>query len=207
MDDESHRKNSSAALKIALVALGVLVLLGVVQAATAGTVGIGALSIQLRDEPAPTTTQRTALPGAGLEAALGGATTDGDAPTSAPEKVVTGSWKQARGLLTVEVTKVESVSGRLRVHVTAINASTSKMDMPLASVSATDDAGLDYTASLSTSKWSASVPKGNSTSGYLELNQRPGPDSGVLTLTFAGIVGQLAPTGGSVSVSGIPLPK
>ena len=54
MDDETHRKKSSAALKISLVMLGVLVLLGVIQAVTAGTVGVGALSFTLRETSSTT---------------------------------------------------------------------------------------------------------------------------------------------------------
>ncbi|WP_309116536.1 hypothetical protein [Saccharothrix sp.] len=210
MDDEihhHHRKKNNAALKVGLVVLGVLVLLGVIQAATAGTVGIGAVSVTLRSS-APTTTSSTSS-ATDLDGALGGTTTTTEeTPTTTVEtKVATGSWKIARGLLTVEVTRVENAGGRLRLHVTAINASTAKMDLPLASVSAVDDTKRNYSASLSTSKWPASIARNSSITGYVELDQRAPAQAGALTLTFSGIIGQLAPTGGEVSVTGVPVPR
>ncbi|MFI9812233.1 hypothetical protein [Saccharothrix variisporea] len=208
MDDEIHhhhrKKNNRAALKVGLVVLGVLVLLGVIQAATAGTVGIGALSVTLSSS-SPTTTTRTAT---SLDGVVGETTTTEDTPTTTAEtKVATGSWKVARGLLTVEVTRVENAGGRLRLHVTAINASTAKMDLPLASISAVDDTKRNYSASLSTSKWPVTIAKNASTSGYVELDQRAAGQATTLTLTFSGINGQLAPTGGEVAVTGIPVPR
>lgn len=206
---QTHRRKSSAVLKISLVALGVLVLLGVIQAVTAGTVGVGALSVTLRETPSsPVTTSASEEPVA-LDGAVGAAPsgTSAEAEPSAEPKVLSGSWKQARGLLTVEVTKVENVAGRVKVFVTAVNASTAKMDLPVASVSAVDDAGREYGASLSTSRWPVSIGNNAGINGYLELDQPVGARSGTLSLTFAGIVGQLAPTGGSVTVTGIPIPK
>jgi len=209
---DHHRRKNRAALKIGLVALGVLVLLGAVQAATAGSVGFGALSVTFGSD-APATTPAVAT--GSLDGALGtttegttaGGTTSGGTTTASPEtKVGVGSWKQSRGLLTVEVTRVENAGGRLRLHVTAVNASTSKMDLPVASVTAADDTGRNYSASLSTSRWPVGVAKNGSASGYLELD--PGATAGTtLVLTFSGIIGQLAPTGGSVAVTGIPIPR
>jgi hypothetical protein len=213
MDDENHRKKSSAALKISLVVLGVLVLLGVIQAVTAGTIGVGALSFTLRETPSATTpaSPTTGDAAGGLDGAVGsGPTTSAEeeeAPAGADAKVLTGSWKQARGLLTVEVTKVENLGGRLKLFVTAINASTAKMDLPIASVSAVDDVRRDYGASTSTSRWPVSIAKNSSINGFVELDQKAGADSTTLSLTFAGIIGQLAPTGGAVTVTGIPIPK
>ena len=211
MDDENHRKKSNAALKISLVVLGVLVLLGVIQAVTAGTVGVGALSFTLRETssstPIPTTTSEDAA--GGLDGAVGAApsSTEEEPPPSVDAKVVTGSWKQARGLLTVEVTKVENAGGRIKVFVTAINASTAKMDLPVASVSVVDDVQRDYGASVSTSRWPVTIPKNSSVNGFLELDRKAGADSTALSLTFSGIIGQLAPTGGAVTVTGIPIPR
>ncbi|MFJ6675878.1 hypothetical protein ACIQMJ_32650 [Actinosynnema sp. NPDC091369] len=217
MDDGNHRKKSSAALKISLVVLGVLVLLGVIQAVTAGTIGVGALSFTLRETssttPAPTAAPTSSTEDAvgSLDGAVGGAASTSaspdDAPPSVDAKVVTGSWKQARGLLTVEVTKVENLGGRLKVFVTAINASTAKMDLPVASVSAVDDAQRDYGASTTTSRWPASIAKNSSINGFLELDAEAGADSTTFSLTFSGIIGQLAPTGGEVTVTGIPIPR
>ncbi|WP_433268887.1 hypothetical protein ACQPZF_05400 [Actinosynnema sp. CS-041913] len=204
MVDGHHRKKNNAALKISLVVLGVLVLLGVVQAATAGTVGIGALSVTFRSSTPPTTT--TASSSGGLDGALG-TTTEETTTTRAESKVGVGSWKQSRGLLTVEVTRVENTGGLLRLHVTAVNASTSKMDLPLSTSTAVDDTLRDYTASLSTSKWPVTIAKNASISGYVELDQKAPAAAAALTLTFSGITGQLAPTGGAVSVAGIPIPR
>lgn len=211
MDDEIHRKKSSAALKISLVVLGVLVLLGVIQAVTAGTVGVGPLSFTLR-ETSSTTTPASPTPGdtaGGLDGAVGTAPTSSEEPVpdGVDAKVLTGSWKQARGLLTVEVTKVENLGGRLKVFVTAINASTAKMDLPVASITVVDDTRRDYGASPSTSRWPVSIPKNSSVNGFLELDGKVGDDSATFSLTFSGIIGQLAPTGGAVTVTGIPVPK
>jgi hypothetical protein len=202
--DHHRRKKGGAALKIGMVALGVLVLLGVIQAATAGTVGIGALSVTLGSSSTTATSPTT--DGPLLDGAVG--TTSSDAPTTseAAAAVQDGSWKVARGLLTVEVTKVENQGGRLRLFVTAINASTSKMDLPVASISAVDDAGRDYGASLSTSKWPVTIAKSSSINGIVELDQRA-TSGASLSLTFGGIIGQLAPTGGSVTVPDIPIPR
>lgn len=215
MDDEIHRKKSSAVLKVSLVMLGVLVLLGVIQAVTAGTVGVGALSVTLRETSptVPTTRMSTADDTIGLDGAVGAPPStsaepsEEDAPPSAESKVLTGSWKQARGLLTVEVTKVENRGGRLKVFVTAINASTAKMDLPVASVSAVDDTQRNYGAALSTSRWPASIAKNSAINGFVELDRGAGAGSTSFSLTFAGIIGQLAPTGGAVTVTGIPIPK
>jgi hypothetical protein len=220
MDDEIHRKKSNAVLKISTVVLGVLVLLGVIQAVTAGTVGVGALSFTLREtssttvptttKSGPTTPRRTSDEplGGGLDGAVGSSSSPTEnAPPSTGTKILTGTWRQARGLLTVEVTKVESQGGRLKVFVTAINASTSKMDLPVASVSAVDDTQRNYGASPSGSRWPVSIAKNSSINGYVELDQQVAAASTTFSLTFAGIIGQLAPTGGAVTVTGIPIPK
>ncbi|MBB5807883.1 hypothetical protein F4560_007651 [Saccharothrix ecbatanensis] len=222
MDDENqtHRKKSSAFLKIGMVVLGVLVLLGVIQAVTAGTIGVGALSVTLRETSStvPTTLSSptsSSDDSVGLDGAVGSApsssdasdTSDAGAPPSAETKVAGGSWKQARGLLTVEVTKVENEGGRLKVFVTAINASTSKMDLPVASISAVDDAERNYAASPSTSRWPASIGKNSAINGFVVFDQKASASGTTFSLTFAGIIGQLAPTGGAVTVSGVPIPK
>ncbi|MGW4116832.1 hypothetical protein ACWEFJ_38665 [Actinosynnema sp. NPDC004786] len=205
---ETHRRKSNAVLKISLVVLGVLVLLGVIQAVTAGTVGVGALSVTLRETPSPSPTPTAAAEeSVALDGAVGAAPSSSGAEPAAEPKVLSGSWTQARGLLTVEVTKVENVGGRVKVFVTAVNASTAKMDLPVASVSAVDDTGREYGASLSTSRWPVSIANNAGINGYLELDKPVGAESGTFSLTFAGIVGRLAPTGGSVTVTGIPIPK
>lgn len=214
MDDEIHRKKSSAVLKISLVVLGVLVLLGVIQAVTAGTVGVGALSVTLGETSSTIPTAQSSADDTigSLDGAVGAAPTSSapesvDVPPSADAKVLTGSWKQARGLLTVEVTKVENVAGRLKVFVTAINASTAKMELPVASVSVVDDTQRTYGASGSTSRWPVTIGKNSSVNGFLELDQEVAGDGTSFSLTFAGIIGQLAPTGGAVTVTGIPIPR
>ncbi|WP_447005835.1 hypothetical protein ACRAKI_04785 [Saccharothrix isguenensis] len=219
MDDENqtHRKKSSAVLKVGMVMLGVLVLLGVIQAVTAGTVGVGPLSVTLRETPStvpttPSSPSSSADEPVSLDGAVGSAPTssspsDDDAPPSAETKTVSGSWKQARGLLTVEVTKVENEGGRLKVFVTAINASTSKMDLPVVSISAVDDAEREYAASLSTSRWPASIGKNSAINGFVVLDRTASAAGTTFSLTFSGIIGQLAPTGGEVTVTGVPIPK
>ncbi|MFI9006853.1 hypothetical protein ACIGNX_06450 [Actinosynnema sp. NPDC053489] len=215
MAEGTHRKKSSAVLRIGLVVLGVLVLLGVVQAVTTGTVGVGAVSVTLRETtPRETTPAAVAPPSTGpveWDGAVGGVSSEpsgGAAPSPSGEaEVVTGSWKQARGLLTVEVTRVENAAGRLRLFVTAVNASTARMDLPVASISVVDDKGGDYGVSPSSSRWPVSIARNASVNGVLELDREVGAGGGAVSLTFAGIIGQLAPTGGSVTVPDIPIPR
>ena len=135
-------------------------------------------------------------------------TSDGEtAPHSVDAKVLTGSWKQARGLLTVEVTKVENLGGRLKVFVTAINASTAKMDLPVASVSVVDDTQRDYGASPSGQPVAGVDPEELQHQRVRGAGPEGRRDSTTFSLTFSGIIGQLAPTGGAVTVTGIPIPK
>ena len=214
MDDEiQHLRKTNTVLKISLVMLGVLVLLGVIQAVTAGTVGVGALSVNLREDkgrPAPTTSSESPSGQGGLNGALSTTTAESsETPTSpsAETKVVTGSFKQSRGLLTVEVTKVENQGGRVKLYITAVNASTAKMDLPLGPFKAVDDTKREYGASLATSKWPVSVAKGSSITGTVELDQAVGKAATKVDIAFNGIAGSLAPTGGAVAVPGIEIPR
>lgn len=209
MDDGNHRKKNNAVLKISLVMLGVLVLLGVIQAVTAGTVGVGALSVTLRDSTSAAPTSTSAVGDDRLDGVVGSSPTSTTEETkpSAETKVLTGSWKQVRGLLTVEVTKVETQAGRIRLHLSATNASTAKMDLPIAPITAVDNSGRKYGASLATSKWPVALAKGSTISGFIDLDQKASANAASVDVTFAGITGQLAPTGGAVTVPGIGLPK
>ncbi|MCS7484460.1 hypothetical protein ACFFQW_38200 [Umezawaea endophytica] len=214
MDDEiQHLRKTNTVLKISLVMLGVLVLLGVIQAVTAGTVGVGALSVNLRDDraqAAPTTSSESPSGQGGLNGALDTTTaTSSETPTSpsAETKVLEGSFKQSRGLLTVEVTKVENQGGRVKLYITAVNASTAKMDLPLGPFKAVDDTKREYGASLATSKWPVSVAKGSSITGTVELDQPVGKAATKVDIAFNGIAGSLAPTGGAVAVPGIEIPR
>ncbi|MEV0677801.1 hypothetical protein AB0I60_14900 [Actinosynnema sp. NPDC050436] len=198
MDDETRRKKN-AVPKIGLVVLGVLVLLGAVQALTTGAVGVGSLSVTFRSS-APTTTPP-------VDGVVTSTTSLQPPPVAVETKVAVGTWKQTRGLLTVEVTRVENAGGRLRLHVTVVNASTAKMDLPTASISAVDDGKRNYSASLATSRWPVTVAKNAATSGYVELDPEVTGSATVLTVTFGGIGGQLAPTGGAVAVADVPVPR
>ena len=216
MEDEiNHLRKTNTILKISLVMLGVLVLLGVIQAVTAGTVGVGALSVNLRDSTSPTTTTTPQPVGqGGLNGALDSTPSDtpSDTPeppttTSAETKVAEGSFKQSRGLLTVEVTKVENQGGRIKLHITAVNASTAKMDLPLGPFKAVDDQKREYGASLATSKWPVAIAKGASITGTIELDQTVSKVAQTIDIAFNGITGSLAPTGGAVAVPGIAIPR
>jgi hypothetical protein len=216
MDDEiQHLRKTNTVLKISLVMLGVLVLLGVIQAVTAGTVGVGALSVNLRDSTGQSVPETSSEPPAeqgGLNGALDPTTTtteSSETPTSpsAETKVVNGSFKQSRGLLTVEVTKVENQGGRVKLFITAVNASTAKMDLPLGPFKAIDDTKREYGASLATSKWPVSIAKGASITGVVELDQSVAQAVKTVDIAFNGITGSLAPTGGAVAVPGIEIPQ
>ncbi|KOV78123.1 hypothetical protein [Nocardia sp. NRRL S-836] len=124
---------------------------------------------------------------------------------SADVKVATGSFKQQRGMLTVEVTRVEAANGRVKLFVTATNASQARMTLPVDGIAVLDDLKRTYTAS--SSKWDGLLTQGGSNSGTVVLDEKVGAGVKSLTLTFSSISGQFAPTGASVSVAGIPLPK
>jgi hypothetical protein len=214
MDDEiQHLRKTNTVLKISLVMLGVLVLLGVIQAVTAGTVGVGALSVNLRDTPAqnpPATSSEPPSGQGGLNGALGTTAAVASETSSAPSvdaKVLTGSFKQSRGLLTVEVTRVENQGGRIKLHITAVNASTAKMDLPLAPFKAVDDQKREYGASSTASKWPVNIAKGARITGTIELDQPVGKAAKTIDIAFNGITGSLAPTGGAVAVAGIEIPR
>ncbi|HEX6344243.1 hypothetical protein [Umezawaea sp.] len=214
MDDEiQHLRKTNTVLKISLVMLGVLVLLGVIQAVTAGTVGVGALSVDLRDttgQNPPVTSSESPSGQGGLNGALGTTTAESSetpASPSAETKVVEGSFKQSRGLLTVEVTRVENQGGRVKLHITAVNASTAKMELPLGPFKAVDDTKREYGASLSTSKWPVTVAKGAGITGTVELDQSVAKAATKIDIAFNGITGSLAPTGGAVAVAGIEIPR
>ncbi|PRY29138.1 hypothetical protein [Umezawaea tangerina] len=212
MDDEiNHLRKTNTILKISLVMLGVLVLLGVIQAVTAGTVGVGALSVNLRDSTTPSTSTTQPVGQGGLNGAVGSTpssdTAEPPTTTSAETKVAEGSFKQSRGLLTIEVTKVENQGGRIKLYITAVNASTAKMDLPLGPFKAVDDQKREYGASLATSKWPTSIAKGASITGTIELDQTVSKVAQTIDIAFNGITGSLAPTGGAVAVPGIAIPR
>ncbi|GAA3889140.1 hypothetical protein GCM10022243_62510 [Saccharothrix violaceirubra] len=199
----SHRRKRHAGPKIALAAAGVLVLLAVVQGVVSGVVGIGAFSLDLRPTTSP--------PVAPIADSASDVTTT-PPPRVTEEaaeeaRVAIGSWKRSRGLLTVEVTRVDYQDGRLSVHAVAVNASAARMELPVATVSAVDDAGGTYGASVSTSQWPASIPKSGTITGRFDFEGRPSAAAKTLDITFAGILGQLAPTGGSLTVDDVVIPR
>ncbi len=189
-----HRRvtrRGKTVIAIGAVAAVVLASLGVIQFALSG------------ENPAaqPTVTATTTTsngfetPDAALEAT----------EPSAEAKVAIGSFKQQRGMLTVEVTRVEVANGRVKLSVTATNASQARMTLPVDGIAVLDDLKRTYAASRS--KWDGLVTRGSSISGTVVLDEKIGAGVNSLTLTFSSISGQFAPTGASVSVPGIPLPK
>lgn len=191
-----HRKvitrRGKTVIAIAGVAVGVLALLGVIEFALSGSDS----SARPNATTSTTTQQEVGPPDAALE------TTE----PSAEVKVATGSFKQQRGMLTVEVTRVEATTtGRVKLFVTATNASQARMTLPVAGIAVLDD--LQRTYAAAGSKWEPLVPQGSSTSGTVVLDEKVSPDVNSLTLTFGSISGQFAPTGAAITVTGIPLPR
>ena len=180
-------------ITIAAVILGVLALLGVIQFALSG-------NTPAAQPPAPPTTTTTPSKG-DAEGALGLDTT---AP-SAETKVATGLFRQQRGMLTVEVTRIEVTGGRVSLEVSATNASTARMTLPATGIAVLDNANRTYVAS--SSKWEGLLTQGGRTSGTVVLDEKIAVDVTTLTLTFSQISGQFAPTGASISVTGIPVPR
>ncbi len=178
-------------IAIAGVAAGVLTLLGVIQFALSGDNS----AAQPNVTATTTTSNGFETPDAALE------TTE----PSGEVKVVTGSFKQQRGMLTLEVTRVEATNGRLKLFVTATNASQARMTLPVDGIAVLDDLKRTYAASRS--KWDAQVTQGSKLSGIVVLDEKIGEGVNSLTLTFSSVSGQFAPTGASISVAGIPLPK
>lgn len=187
----THRGRT--AITLAAVILGVLVLLGVIQFALSGTTPES-------QQPAATTTTTTTRGNA--EGALG--LNDTTKP-SVEAKVVTGTWRQQRGMLTIEVTRVENAGGRVSLEVSATNASTARMTLPVTGIAVLDNGNRTYAAS--SSKWEGLLTQGSRTSGTVVLDEKVATDVTTLTLTFSQISGQFAPTGASISVAGIPVPR
>ena len=189
-----HRRvtrRGKTVIAIAGVAAGVLTLLGVIQFALSGDNS----AAQPNVTATTTTSNGFETPDAALE------TTE----PSGEVKVVTGSFKQQRGMLTLEVTRVEATNGRLKLFVTATNASQARMTLPVDGIAVLDDLKRTYAASRS--KWDAQVTQGSKLSGIVVLDEKIGEGVNSLTLTFSSVSGQFAPTGASISVAGIPLPK
>ncbi|MFD4639818.1 hypothetical protein ACFWN2_21075 [Lentzea sp. NPDC058436] len=177
-------------IAIAGVAAGVLALLGVIEYALSGN-----NSAAQPNATATTTSNVVDTPDAALE------TTE----PSADVKVQTGSFKQQRGMLTIEVNRVEAANGRVKLFVTATNASQARMTLPVVGIAVLDDLNRTYAAS--SSKWDGLVTQGTKTSGTVVLDEKIANGVNSLTLTFSSISGQFAPTGAAITVTGIPLPK
>jgi hypothetical protein len=186
-----HRRvtrRGKTVIAIAGVAAGVLALLGVIEYALSGNNSAA--------QPNVTATTTTSN---GVE------TPDGVLETTEPSaetKVATGSFKQQRGMLTIEVSRVEVANSRVKLFVTATNASQARMTLPVVGIAVVDDLNRTYAAS--SSKWDGLVTQGTTTS---VLDEKLGSGVNSLTLTFGSVSGQFAPTGAAITVTGIPLPK
>ncbi|WP_329787613.1 hypothetical protein V1227_22910 [Lentzea sp. DG1S-22] len=189
-----HRKvtrRGKTVIAIAGVAAGVLALLGVIEYALSGNNS----AAQPNVTATTTTSNVVETPDGALE------TTE----PSADVKVQTGSFKQQRGMLTIEVNRVEEANGRVKLFVTATNASQARMTLPVVGIAVLDDLNRTYAAS--SSKWDGLVTQGTTESGIVVLDEKLGTGVKSLTLTFSSISGQFAPTGAAITISGIPLPK
>lgn len=188
-----HRRvtrRGKTVIAIAGVAAGVLASLGVIQYALSGDNSAAQPNVT-----ATTTSNGIETPDGALE------TTE----PSAEVKVATGSFKQQRGMLTVEVTRIEAANGRVKLFVTATNASQARMTLPVDGIAVLDDLKRTYAAS--SSKWDSQVTQGTARSGIVVLDEKLGAGVTSLTLTFNSISGQFAPTGAAIAVTGIPIPK
>ncbi|WP_199442474.1 hypothetical protein [Umezawaea beigongshangensis] len=202
MEAEDGRRGGSTVLTVALVTVGVLVLLGIAQAVAVGRVGIGDLAVELRD-PAPAAAPRTTSP------TTTGAAGGGQGPSSSPPVRTTtqsGSWKLQRGMLTLDVTSVESRGGRVAVAVTVTNASPGQMNLPLASVVATDSTGRTHAAGVRESTWPGTVVSGDTFSGTILLDGVFDPLATTFSLAFPVVSGQYAPPKGA-TVADLPVPS
>ncbi|HEV7908932.1 MAG TPA: hypothetical protein VGP03_12350 [Pseudonocardiaceae bacterium] len=203
MDEEEGRRGNGAVLTVILVVVGVLVLMGIVQGFTSGRVGVGALSIQFgQSESTNTPTLATADPSAP------------QAGAAAPEQLVSGvdsaprtlsgSWKLQRGMITIEITRVDFSGGLVRMTTSVTNASPGRMDLPLASIIAIDSAQRTHGAAAQ-SNWPGSVAAGATFSGIIELVDKVDSSAGPLTVAFTQITGQFAPPKGA-TIPDVPLP-
>lgn len=189
-----HRRvtrGAKTAITIAGVAAGVLALLGVIQFALSDSNS----TAQPNTTATTTTSNGVETPNGALE------TTE----PSADVKVQTGSFKQQRGMLTIEVTRVEAANSRVKLFVTATNASQARMTLPVDGIAVLDNLKRTYTAS--SSKWEGLVTQGTTTSGTVVLDEKLGAGVNSLTLTFSSVSGQFAPTGAAITVADIPVPK
>lgn len=187
----THRGRT--AITIAAVILGVLALLGVITFVLSGNSNSTA-------QPPATTTTTTSRGTA--EGALG---LDKTTEPSSETKVGTGTFRQQRGMLTVEVTRIEQTGGRISFQVSATNASTARMTLPVTGIAVLDNANRTYVAA--SSQWDGLLVQGGKTSGTVTLDEKIPADVTTLTLSFTQISGQFAPTGAAISVTGIPVPR
>ncbi|MFD4676606.1 hypothetical protein ACFWNN_43275 [Lentzea sp. NPDC058450] len=108
-------------------------------------------------------------------------------------------------MLTIEVNRVEVANSRVKLFVTATNASQARMTLPVVGIAVVDDLNRTYAAS--SSKWEGPVIQGTTSTGIVVVDEKLGAGVNSLTLTFSSISGQFAPTGAAITVTGIPLPK
>ncbi|MGH3391446.1 MAG: hypothetical protein ACRDOO_21465 [Actinomadura sp.] len=130
----------------------------------------------------------------------------GDGTASAGSlKTVTGSWRQAKGRLTVTVARVDNADGTLRLHLKAANNSSETMFLPTGFLVATDNSGRTYKAAPFAGDWAGSVPSEGSISGVIELLQKVSPAAKQLSVSFTVTGGLSAPQGG-ITVHKIKIP-
>jgi hypothetical protein len=118
--------------------------------------------------------------------------------------VITGSWSQTSGPLTLTITEVQLAGGVLQLHAKAVNASSSAIDLPLfGNCVATDNTGATYQADPN-SPWTIEVPPGQFVTGVIDFNGPVAAGAKTLAVSFATIYGTFAP---GITVTGVPVPR
>jgi hypothetical protein len=188
-------------LLIFLVLLGVAL---IIQGATVHKIGFGPISVEFgKDEPGGT--------GGGNPWSSINFPTDifggvfGGSQDFSKAKRVTGSWKQQKSTLTVEVTQVENQDGFLRLHLKVTNGSADKMSLKIFGDSfiAVDNEGQTHGAGFSS--WPDFVPANGLVTGTINLVDKVSDSATTLNISFSIILGEFAPEGG-ITVRGVPVP-
>ena len=150
--------------------------------------------------PAPPTIAQGAgqLTGSGA----GGHTTT---PTSPVSTTTAGAWSADSGPLTVSIVKIVNAGGNVSVTVSAHDGADASVTLPtMTFFTATDDQGNTYTAH---SLASITVPAGGSVSDTLTLDQSVPASARSLNVTWAHIFSQDLALDGSITITGVPLPR
>ncbi|MFC0438815.1 serine/threonine-protein kinase [Kutzneria buriramensis] len=136
-----------------------------------------------------------------------GSETGGHTTTPAPplSATIAGTWSADNGPLTVTIVKVVDNGGRVSLTVSAHNGATQAVNLPsFGYFTATDDQGTSYTAGPGTV---ITAPAGGTVSDTLTLEKSVPASARSLNIAWAQVFSLDLAVHGSISITGVPLPR